>query len=274
MGKTNVRTSEVLALVIAVALVLAFIFTGPARMIADGIAQFTLTPAFLLALFIVAIVGMLAGAFTTATDWMRLVSWSASSAGFGMRPTKNMVGRVRAQRLVNGIASGYNTAIYQYSPVKMVTSSSVNTLQLAGTTDDLYGVFDGVEYTDSNGRRQYSKYWPAGLTPLAGTTWNVYVWSDPTTIFEIQLNAAVTQWGVGLGGAGQQTDFASNIGAGSSVTQLSSAQADQARLSSSAQRQLRIIDKGDYVDNDWGDAFPILQVQIAQHQLIANKVAV
>lgn len=271
--RPNVRTSEVLALAFVAAL-LIFFCAAVAPKIAAGLHAFTLSPVLLIAAFVAAVLGGLAGAFTTATDWMRLVSWSAASAGFGLRPTKNMVGRVRAQRYVNGIASGYNTAIYQYSPVVLVTAGGVNTFQLAGVGTDFAGVFDGVEYTDANGRRQYSKYWPAGLTPLAGSTWNVYVWTDPTTIYEIQMNGSSANWGVGLGGSGQQLNFAANIGAGSSVTQLSSAQADSATLSSNAQKQLRIVDKGDYVDNDWGDAFPILQVTIAQHQFIGNKVAV
>lgn len=204
---------------------------------------------------------------------------SATSAGFGLRPIYDQSGRVRARAYVNGIVSGYSGGtIYQYMPVKLVTTSGANRLEVPATTDDIVGVFDGVEYTDSNGRRQYSKYWPSGLTPLSGTSWTVYVWDDPRTIFEVQVNAAISNWGT-YGGIGQQIDLASGtgtggIGGGSSVTQLSNAQADAARISTSAQRVLRIIDKARYVDNDWGDAYPIVQVQIAQHQYIGNKVAV
>lgn len=198
---------------------------------------------------------------------------SATLNAFGMRPIYDQSGRVRARCYQNGIASGYATPIYQYSPVLLVTGGGFNTYQIATVANDFAGVLDGVEYTDANGRRQYSKYWPAGLTPLAGTTWNVYVWDDPRTIYEIQANGALGE-AAGRGMAGQQVDFAASIGNGSALTQLSAAGADASSISAVAQKQLRIMDKARYVDNDWGDAFPILQVMIARHQYIANKVAV
>lgn len=203
---------------------------------------------------------------------------SAALNPFGLRPIYNQSGRVRARGFQNGVLSGYNTAIYQYTPVVLVTST-YNTFQVASAgANDFVGVFDGVEYTDANGRRQFSKYWPAGLTPLAGTNWTVWVWDDPATIFEIQANGALGE-AAGRGLAGQQVDLIAGtgtggIGAGSTVTQLSGAAADASSLSNNAQKQLRILDKARYVDNDWGDAFTILQVQIARHQYITSKVAV
>lgn len=202
---------------------------------------------------------------------------SATLAPFGMRPIADQSGRVRARGYQNGIVSGYATTLYQYSPVLFVTST-YNTFNIAGVGADFVGVFDGVEYTDANGRRQYSKMWPAGLTPLAGTNWTVWVWDDPRTIYEIQANGTLGE-AAGRGIPGQEIELIAGtgvggVGAGSTVTQLSSAAANASAVSSSAQQQLRILDKARYVDNDWGDAFPVLQVQIARHQYIANKVAV
>lgn len=205
---------------------------------------------------------------------------SAALAPFGLRPISDQSGRVRARGYQNGVLSGYATNIYQYTPVVLVTST-YNTWTIATAAADFGGVFDGVEYTDANGRRQYSKYWPANLAPLttgAPSTWTVWIWDDPRTIFEIQANGALGEV-AGRGMTGQQVDLlagtgVAGIGSGSTVTQLSGAGADASSISPTAQKQLRIIDKARYVDNDWGDAFPILQVQIARHQYIANKVAV
>lgn len=203
---------------------------------------------------------------------------SAALAPFGLRPIYDQSGRVRARRFQNGIVSGYNTTLYQYTPVALVTSS-FNTWQLAAAgANDFGGVFDGVEYTDANGRRQFSKMWPANLAPLAGTLWYVWIWDDPRTIFEIMANGTLGE-AAGRGMAGQQLSLIAGggtggIGVGSGVTQLSSAAADASSITPSAQAQLRILEKAPYVDNDWGDAFPILQVQIARHQYIANKVGV
>lgn len=202
---------------------------------------------------------------------------SATLAPFGLRPAQDQSGRVRQRRLQNGIISGYASTIYQYTPVLLVTAT-YNTLNVAGAAADFVGSFGGVEYTDGNGRRQFSKYWPAGLIPLAGTTWFVYIWDDPRTIYEIQANGALGEV-AGRGLAGAQVDLIAGtgtggVGAGSSVTQLSGAAADASSLSTSGQKSLRILEKGTQVDNDWGDAFPILRVQIARHQYISDKVAV
>lgn len=203
---------------------------------------------------------------------------SATLNAFGLRPIYHPSGRVRARAFQNGIVSAYNTNLYQYTPVALVTST-YNTWQLAvAGANDFGGVFYGVEYTDANGRRQYSKMWPANLAPLAGTNWTVWVVDDPLTIYEIQANGALGE-AAGRGLAGQQVNLlagtgAAGIGAGSTVTQLSAAGADASSITPSAQGQLRILEKARYVDNDWGDAFPVLQVQIARHQYLANKVAV
>lgn len=209
---------------------------------------------------------------------------------FGARPIKNQPAQVRPRCYVNGILSGYATALYQYAPLALTSASTngvtTNSLVLAtaGAGNDWLGVLDGIEYTDSNGVRKYSKYWPASLTPLAGSSWNVYVWDDPLTIFEIQCNGVLgTQTTAGqpyYGFWGQQLSFASTIGnaaAGSNtnVAQISGASADVATLvSSTTQNQLRIVDKGREVDNEWFDAYPIIQVMNARHQYIANKLPV
>lgn len=203
---------------------------------------------------------------------------SSSLTPFGLRPIYNMNGRVRARKFQNGIVSAYNTNLFQYTPVALVTST-YNTWQLASAgANDFGGVFAGVEYTDSNGRRQFSKMWPANLAPLAGTTWNVWVWDDPDIVYEVQANGTLGE-AAGRGMAGQQLDLIAGggtggIGVGSAVTQLSSAAANASSITPSAQGQLRIMEKAPYVDNDWGDTYPILQVQIARHQYRSNKVAV
>lgn len=195
---------------------------------------------------------------------------SATSNPFGLRPAFSQTGvRMSPRCMQNGIASAYATALYQYTPVAL--NSSGNIVVAVVGANDFIGCFDGIEYTDSNGRRQYSKYWPASLAPLAGTTWNVYVFDDPSFIYEIQCNGALGT--VAAPYVGGQIDLI-NPGTGNATTQLSSCAADTANISTSAQKQLRVLDKGRYVDNDWGDTYTIIQVQIARHQYVSNKVAV
>lgn len=190
---------------------------------------------------------------------------SASANPFGLRPIKHPSGNARATCYFNGIASAYGTAIYQYSPVILNTNG---TMTIGTTAADIIGSFDGLEYVDSNGRMQFSKMWPASLAPLSGSSWQVYVWDDPVTQFEMQCNGSLAATAVG-----DQADFV-NPGNGSNTTQLSSAAISSTLAGNGAQAQLRILEKSPYVDNDWGDAFTIVTVQIARHQYVSNKVAI
>lgn len=205
---------------------------------------------------------------------------SSSLTPFGLRPISHQGGQARSRGYQNGIVSGYATALYQGTPIKLVTST-YNTwaLAVAVTANEIGGVFQGVEYTDSNGRRQYSKYWPASLAPLTGTNWTVWVWDDPDTIFEIQANGALGEVaGRGMAGAGIDLIAGAGtggIGVGSATTQLSSCAADASSIQTATNSlQLRVIDKARYVDNDWGDTYPILQVQINLHQQRSAHIAV
>jgi hypothetical protein len=51
---------------------------------------------------------------------------------------------------------------------------------------------------------------------------------------------------------------------------LSSATADTATVGT-AQDMMAIMDIARYVDNDWTDTFPIIQVRVARHQDLAIK---
>ena len=90
-------------------------------------------------------------------------------------------------------------------------------------------------------------------------------------VFTIQADGSLAQ---SLGG---QVDF-SSITAGSTTTGLSACTASASSLTTSGQKQLRIVElslspalNG---TNTWGDAFTEIKVMNARHQFIANKVAV
>lgn len=196
-------------------------------------------------------------------------------APFGLRPIYNQNGYVRPRGYQNGILSGYATALYQGTPVKFVTST-YNTLQVAVATqpNEMCGVFAGVSYIDANQRPVYSKYWPASTAPFANTKWTAWVWDDPNTVFEAQADGALGET-AGRGMAGANIDLAASPGSGSTVTQLSSASLSAASIATATTSgQFRIVDIAKYVDNDWGDTYPILQVQINLHQFRAPHIPV
>jgi hypothetical protein len=72
---------------------------------------------------------------------------------------------------------------------------------------------------------------------------------------------------------GSQADFAS-VTAGSTTTGLSAAMLDAAQKTDSGNEILRIVNLQPDVNNAWGDAYTIVQVQISQHQFVADKAAI
>jgi hypothetical protein len=159
------------------------------------------------------------------------------------------------------ILSTYGANILQNQPVKIGTNG---TLEAAAIGDRFVGTFQGVEFTDSEGRRRVSNRWVSGTT---ATEIVAYATIDPTIVYEIQSSATIAVTDIG-----SQADYTA-ITAGSAVTGLSQLMLDAATLTTSASASLRIVNVSPGPDNAFGDAFVILQVQIAEHQFIADRVA-
>lgn len=185
---------------------------------------------------------------------------SATSAPFGMRPIYHPTGLDRAA--VYPIGTGYASAIYKGSPVILNTDGTLN---IGTTAADILGVFDGVEYVDSTGKPTKSNFWPASTT---ATSVVAYVWDTPTVVYEIQSDGSIAATAVG-----DQADFV-NPNTGSTSTGLSTATINHTLKGAGVQGQLRILGLGQAADNAWGDAYTVVQVQIARHQYVSNKVAI
>lgn len=184
---------------------------------------------------------------------------SSTAAPFGLRPAFAPSGTLRPGPLAT-IQTGYATAIFQYSPV-VIDANGFLTASAAGA--DAMGTFLGVEYTDTLGARRYSNQWVAST---AGTDIRAYYTLDQSGIvYEIQANATLT-----IAAIGQQYDWSAL--AGSTVTGLSSVSLNVA--SAAANAGLRVIGLTPGPDNDWGDAFPIVQVQISEHAYVADVASI
>ena len=192
---------------------------------------------------------------------------SATSAPFGLRPAYFPTGLERAQALANGITSGYGTAILkgqavQYSPNAGVILPVLDTTTNSGLVS---GAFAGVEFTDTTGRRRVSNYWPAGTT---GTEIVAYFYNDQQIVYEIQTDATVAQTSIG-----NEANL-SNFTAGSTVTGLSRMTLSASLAGSGSAAQFRIVDLAPYPDNNWGDPFVIVRVQISKPQFVATVNAI
>lgn len=181
---------------------------------------------------------------------------SATNAPFGMIPIYHPTGLDRAYALNGGIGSAYASNILKGQAVKMMTSGVI---QVVTGTEAFLGPFDGVEYTDSNGRRIVSNKW---LASTVATDIVAYFYQDPGIFYLIQADGSVAQTAIG--------DIANlttaNLAAGSTVTGLSQATLSSTLLGAGNTGQLRILDKSLTPTNDWGDAYTVVQVQIAASQ--------
>jgi len=192
---------------------------------------------------------------------------SATSAPFGLRPAFFPTGLERAQALANGITSGYSSNILkgqavQYSPNAGVILPVVDTTTNSGLVS---GSFQGVEWTDTTGRRRVSNYWPAGTT---GTAIIAYFYNDQQIVYEIQTDGTMAQTAIG-----NEANL-SNFTAGSTTTGLSQMTLSATLVGSGSAGQFRIVDIGPQVDNNWGDPYVIVRVQISKPQFISTVNAI
>lgn len=187
---------------------------------------------------------------------------SSTSAPFGLRPYNHgSGGLIRPTPGPYTITTGYSSAIYQNQPVKIIPSSTgEGTIGAAAVNDRFIGTFQGVEWTDTSGRRQYDNKWTANT---AGTDIVAYVTEDPNIIYEIQANAALT-----VADIGKQYDFTTAGTTSSALVGFSSMALDVASVAANAALQVLNIVPGP--DNAWGDAYPIVQVRISEHQMVAD----
>lgn len=189
---------------------------------------------------------------------------SATSTPFGLRPSFHPSGLDRAVALADGIASGYNTGILKGQPVALNTSGNI-ICAVAGSA--YQGAFAGHEWTDIDGRRRISNQWTANQTYVTGSQ-VTYYYSDPNIVYDIQANGSLAQTSIG-----DQANFAS-IAAGSTTTGLSQCMISTSLVGSGNVGDLRIIGLSNGVDNAFGDAFTVVQVQVARSQYVATVNAI
>ena len=188
---------------------------------------------------------------------------SSTSAPFGLRPSFHPFGLDRAIALANGIASGYSTGILKGQPVALNTSGNI----ITATAGSAYqGAFAGHEWTDTSGRRQISNQWTASTSYQTGSQ-VTYYYSDPNIVYDIQADGVVAQTAIG-----DQANF-TNVAAGSTTTGLSQCTMSSTLVGAAANGDLRIIGLTPAVDNAWGDAYTVVQVQVSRSQYVANIAA-
>ena len=213
---------------------------------------------------------------------------------FGMKPAYHPSGLDRATQFVGtnsfqaatdntynapyGLTTGQ--AFYQYQPVAINSSGQLIPAPTLAATGRMFGVFDGVEFTDSQGRRSVAK-WASKATLDASTQIIFWLFTDPAMIYEAQVNGSVLPTAIGQEYNFDATNNAAsgysigNGGAGFSTTALAATS-----VALGAQGQVKVVGLGREVayptgqTNAWGDTFTIVQVQVANSQIVAPSISV
>ena len=177
-----------------------------------------------------------------------------------------------------GLTTGQ--AFYQYQPVAINTSGQLIPAPTLAATGRMFGVFDGVEFTDSQGRRSVAK-WASKATLDASTQIIFWLFTDPAMVYEAQVNGSVLPTAIGQEYNFDATNNATtgysigNGGAGFSTTALAATS-----VALGAQGQVKVVGLGREVayptgqTNAWGDTYTIVQVQIANSQIVAPSISV
>lgn len=80
-----------------------------------------------------------------------------------------------------------------YLAISTATGADITTNNLGGSGVGAIGVFVGCEYTNAQGQRIWSQYYPSGTTGVV----NAYVVTDPMVIFQAQCDGSVGQADLG-----------------------------------------------------------------------------
>jgi hypothetical protein len=213
---------------------------------------------------------------------------------FGLKPVYHPSGLDRAVPFVgtNTFVTGTTftapyslsagESFFQYQPVSLTASGQLTIANQTAASGTVYGVFDGVEYTTAEGRRTVGKS-ASKLTLDAATQIVFWIFSDPALVYEAQVNGSASTASIG-----RQYNF--DTTAGSLVTSGYTIGTGGAGFSTTAllatpvattvQGQVRVVGLGREVAyptgelNAWGDAFTIVQVQIANNTFVAPKVSI
>ena len=186
------------------------------------------------------------------------------NAPFGLRPAYSPSGVIRPTAFT--CASGYAQNIFQNQPVRIAPATSggetEGTIVAAAVGAPFVGAFQGVEFTDSDGRRRVSNKWTASQV---GTDVVAYATLDPTIVYEVQSDAALTV--ADIGKQYNLTAISGNTTTGLSTQALGVSTA-------AANASVRLIGITPGPDNAFGDTYVIAQVQISEHQFVADVAAI
>ena len=126
---------------------------------------------------------------------------ATTAAPYGLKPIKRVDGTPYAgaidEFLIDPAGEATNIFYGQvviigsdgYIAISTATGADITTNNLGGSGVGAIGVFVGCEYTNAQGQRIWSQYYPSGTTGVV----KAKVVTDPNVIFQAQLNGSGAQ---------------------------------------------------------------------------------
>ena len=213
---------------------------------------------------------------------------------FGLKPVYHPSGLDRATPFVG--TNSFNTgntytapyslsagqSFFQFQPVSITASGQLTIAASAAASGTVFGVFDGVEFTDSQGRRSVAKG-ASKATLDASTEIIFWIFSDPELVYEAQVNGSATTASIGQQynvetASGLTPASGTSIGNGGAF--FSTCALNDTAVGTATQGQVRVVGLGREVAfptgelNAWGDTYTILQVKIANNTFVYPKASV
>lgn len=145
------------------------------------------------------------------------------------------------------IAGGLASNIYRGSFVIPVGTNKRIDVAAAGSR--LLGVFQQVQFVDSNGEVKFDRRWASGQTLKTGTVALAQIYDDPDILFGAQVSGSA---GLAAGDVGAIADIV--IGTGNTASGQSGDMIDQATITSTVATggQVRIEELDPIIGNDYG----------------------
>lgn len=192
---------------------------------------------------------------------------SLINAPIGLRPAWHPSGCIRQEQIAN---IDQTASFLQFQPVGIDIAGADGQLVpvapalISAAPNDFIGVFMGVEYTGTDGRRRVQNKWDANTPILANTELVAYYTRDPNIVYEMQANSAIANTAIGL----QYTYTQPTPGTSEAVTGLFRGALDTTSGAASGTQQgaLKVIGLNPGPNNVFGSGFPDLQVIINAHQ--------
>lgn len=205
-------------------------------------------------------------------------------APYGLAPVAHESGIVRPAFGSGGgqplggytIASGFASNIFLNAPITIDAATPTSNIVLAAAfasaappvpaASQILGSFQGVEFTLATGRRTVSNFWPAGTVPFANSQTVAWITRDPRIRYQIQANGSIPATAMGnLASITTNNSAAGNATTGFSTVALNTATLVTPPTNPTFVNQLRIVGFSQQIDNNPGDAFTQVIVEIAAH---------